>query len=69
MEFKIIKNVLEYVLVEEFYKFFYKYSVLKFVGYLYDDVIVLVGFNFKKESVVGFVWKVMELFEFYGECA
>ncbi|GHS11826.1 DNA helicase [Helicobacter pylori] len=69
VESKIIKNALEYALAEEPYKPFYKHSVLKLAGYLHDDVIALVGFNPKKESVAGFVWKVMELFELYGECA
>ncbi|GAA7623054.1 RecB-like helicase [Helicobacter pylori] len=69
VESKIIKNALEYALAEEPYKPFYKYSVLKLAGYLHDDVIALAGFNPKKESVAGFVWKVMELFELYGECA
>ncbi|MGT0064141.1 RecB-like helicase [Helicobacter pylori] len=69
VESKIIKNALEYALAEEPYKPFYKHSVLKLAGYLHDDVIALAGFNPKKESVAGFVWKVMELFEFYTECA
>ncbi len=69
VESKIIKNALEYALAEEPYKPFYKHSVLKLAGYLHDDVIALVGFNPKKESVAGFVWKVMEWFELYGECA
>ncbi|WP_231165583.1 RecB-like helicase [Helicobacter pylori] len=69
VESKIIKNALEYALAEEPYKPFYKHSVLKLAGYLHDDVIALAGFNPKKESVAGFVWKVMELFELYGECA
>ncbi len=69
VESKIIKNALEYALAEEPYKPFYKHSVLKLAGYLHDDVIALPGFNPKKESVAGFVWKVMELFELYGECA
>ncbi|WQV35721.1 RecB-like helicase [Helicobacter pylori] len=69
VESKIIKNALEYALAEEPYKPFYKHSVLKLAGYLHDDVIALVGFNPKKESVAGFVWKVMELFELYTECA
>ncbi len=69
VESKIIKNALEYALAEEPYKPFYKHSVLKFAGYLHDDAIALAGFNPKKESVAGFVWKVMELFELYGECA
>ncbi len=68
VESKIIKNALEYALAEEPYKPFYKHSVLKLAGYLHDDVIALPGFNPKKESVAGFVWKVMELFELYGEC-
>ncbi|GHS45992.1 DNA helicase [Helicobacter pylori] len=69
VESKIIKNALEYALAEEPYKPFYKHSVLKLAGYLHDDVIALAGFNPKKESVASFVWKVMELFELYGECA
>ncbi|GAA9070423.1 RecB-like helicase [Helicobacter pylori] len=69
VESKIIKNVLEYALAEEPYKPFYKHSVLKLAGYLHDDAIALAGFNPKKESVAGFVWKVMELFELYTECA
>lgn len=69
VESKIIKNALEYALAEEPYKPFYKHSVLKLAGYLHDDVIALAGFNPKKESVAGFVWKVMEWFELYGECA
>ncbi|WP_208371585.1 RecB-like helicase [Helicobacter pylori] len=69
VESKIIKNALEYALAQEPYKPFYKHSVLKLAGYLHDDVIALPGFNPKKESVAGFVWKVMELFELYGECA
>ncbi|MFP6287874.1 RecB-like helicase [Helicobacter pylori] len=69
VESKIIKNALRYALAEEPYKPFYKHSVLKLAGYLHDDVIALPGFNPKKESVAGFVWKVMELFELYGECA
>ncbi|GHP27805.1 DNA helicase [Helicobacter pylori] len=69
IESKIIKNALEYALAEEPYKPFYKHSVLKLAGYLHDDVIALAGFNPKKESVAGFVWKVMELFELYTECA
>ncbi|WP_367688385.1 RecB-like helicase [Helicobacter pylori] len=69
VESKIIKNALEYALAEEPYKPFYKHSVLKLAGYLHDDVIALPGFNPKKESVAGFVWKVMEQFELYGECA
>ncbi|GHP77447.1 DNA helicase [Helicobacter pylori] len=69
VESKIIKNALEYALAEEPYKPFYKHSVLKLAGYLHDDVIALAGFNPKKESVAGFVWKVMELFELYAECA
>ncbi|MGL2696614.1 RecB-like helicase [Helicobacter pylori] len=68
VESKIIKNALEYALAEEPYKPFYKHSVLKLAGYLHDDAIALPGFNPKKESVAGFVWKVMELFELYGEC-
>lgn len=67
VESKIIKNALEYALAEEPYKPFYKHSVLKLAGYLHDDVIALPGFNPKKESVASFVWKVMELFELYGE--
>ncbi len=69
VESKIIKNALEYALAEEPYKPFYKHSVLKLAGYLHDDAIALAGFDPKKESVAGFVWKVMELFELYGECA
>ncbi|UOR36981.1 RecB-like helicase [Helicobacter pylori] len=69
VESKIIKNTLEYALAEEPYKPFYKHSVLKLAGYLHDDAIALAGFNPKKESVAGFVWKVMELFELYTECA
>ncbi|GAA7837561.1 RecB-like helicase [Helicobacter pylori] len=69
VESKIIKNALEYALAEEPYKPFYKHSVLKLAGYLHDDAIALAGFNPKKESVAGFVWKVMEWFEFYTECA
>ncbi|WQS34360.1 RecB-like helicase [Helicobacter pylori] len=69
VESKIIKNALEYALAEEPYKPFYKHSVLKLAGYLHDDAIALAGFNPKKESVADFVWKVMELFELYGECA
>ncbi len=69
VESKIIKNALEYALAEEPYKPFYKHSVLKLAGYLHDDVIALPGFNPKKESVAGFVWKVMEWFELYGEPA
>ncbi|WP_199500143.1 RecB-like helicase [Helicobacter pylori] len=69
VESKIIKNALEYALAEEPYKSFYKHSVLKLAGYLHDDAIALAGFNPKKESVAGFVWKVMELFELYTECA
>ncbi|KNE15702.1 RecB-like helicase [Helicobacter pylori] len=69
VESRIIKNTLEYALAEEPYKPFYKHSVLKLAGYLHDDVIALAGFNPKKESVAGFVWKVMELFELYTECA
>ncbi|GAA7095661.1 RecB-like helicase [Helicobacter pylori] len=69
VESKIIKNALEYALAEEPYKPFYKHSVLKLAGYLHDDVIALPSFNPKKESVAGFVWKVMELFELYGEPA
>ncbi|WQW75163.1 RecB-like helicase [Helicobacter pylori] len=69
VESKIIKHALEYALAEEPYKPFYKHSVLKLAGYLHDDAIALAGFNSKKESVAGFVWKVMELFELYGEPA
>ncbi len=69
VESKIIKHALEYALAEEPYKPFYKHSVLKLAGYLHDDAIALAGFNPKKESVAGFVWKVMEWFELYGECA
>ncbi|GAA8082306.1 RecB-like helicase [Helicobacter pylori] len=69
VESKIIKNALKYALAEEPYKPFYKHSVLKLAGYLHDDVIALAGFNPKKESVASFVWKVMELFELYTECA
>ncbi len=69
VESKIIKNALEYALAEEPYKPFYKHSVLKLAGYLHDDAIALAGFNPKKESVAGFVWKVMEWFELYTECA
>ncbi|GAA9470173.1 RecB-like helicase [Helicobacter pylori] len=69
VESKIIKNALKYALAEEPYKPFYKHSVLKLAGYLHDDVIALPGFNPKKESVAGFVWKVMEWFELYTECA
>ncbi|WQY21082.1 RecB-like helicase [Helicobacter pylori] len=68
VESKIIKNALEYALAEEPYKPFYKHSVLKLAGYLHDDAIALPGFNPKKESVAGFVWKAMELFELYTEC-
>ncbi|GAA6843685.1 RecB-like helicase [Helicobacter pylori] len=69
VESKIIKHALEYALAEEPYKPFYKHSVLKLAGYLHDDAIALPGFNPKKESVAGFVWKVMEWFELYTECA
>ncbi|WQS12858.1 RecB-like helicase [Helicobacter pylori] len=69
VESKIIKNALEYALAEEPYKPFYKHSVLKLAGYLHDDAIALASFNPKKESVADFVWKVMEWFELYGECA
>ncbi|MCH4601344.1 RecB-like helicase [Helicobacter pylori] len=69
VESKIIKNALKYALAEEPYKPFYKHSVLKLAGYLHDDAIALPGFNPKKESVAGFVWKVMEWFELYGERA
>ncbi|GAA8804453.1 RecB-like helicase [Helicobacter pylori] len=68
VESKIIKHALKYALAEEPYKPFYKHSVLKLAGYLHDDVIALPSFNPKKESVAGFVWKVMELFELYTEC-
>ncbi len=68
VESKIIKNALEYALAEEPYKPFYKHSVLKLAGYLHDDDIALASFNPKKESVAGFVWKVMEWFELYTEC-
>ncbi len=68
VESKIIKNALEYALAEEPYKPFYKHSVLKLAGYLHDDAIALASFNPKKESVAGFVWKVMEWFELYTEC-
>ncbi|WRF12829.1 RecB-like helicase [Helicobacter pylori] len=68
VESKIIKNALEYALAEEPYKPFYKHSVLKLAGYLHD-AIALPSFNPKKESVASFVWKVMEWFELYGECA
>ncbi|GAA8408180.1 RecB-like helicase [Helicobacter pylori] len=69
LESKIIKNALEYALAEEPYKPFYKHSVLKLAGYLHDDAIALPGFNPKKESVAGFVWKIMEQFKLYGEPA
>ncbi|GAA7660086.1 RecB-like helicase [Helicobacter pylori] len=69
VESKIIKNALKYALAEEPYKPFYKHSVLKLAGYLHDDAIALVGFNPKKESMASFVWKVMEWFELYTECA
>ncbi|GAA7107461.1 RecB-like helicase [Helicobacter pylori] len=69
VESKIIKNALEYALAEEPYKPFYKHSVLKLAGYLHDDAIALASFNPKKESVAGFVWRVMEWFELYTECA
>ncbi|MGN8460369.1 RecB-like helicase [Helicobacter pylori] len=69
VESKIIKNALEYALAEEPYKPFYKHSVLKLAGYLHDDAIALPGFNPKKESVAGFVWKMMEQFKLYGEPA
>ncbi|WP_208377302.1 RecB-like helicase [Helicobacter pylori] len=69
VESKIIKNALEYALAEEPYKPFYKHSVLKLAGYLHDDAIALPGFNPKKESVASFVWKIMEQFKLYGECA
>lgn len=69
VESKIIKHALKYALAEEPYKPFYKHSVLKLAGYLHDDAIALPGFNPKKESVAGFVWKAMEWFELYTECA
>ncbi|MFB1287991.1 RecB-like helicase [Helicobacter pylori] len=69
VESKIIKNALKYALAEEPYKPFYKHSVLKLAGYLHDDAIALAGFDPKKESVAGFVWRVMEWFELYGEPA
>ncbi len=69
VESKIIKNALKYALAEEPYKPFYKHSVLKLAGYLHDDVIALPGFNPKKESVAGFVWKIMEQFKLYEEPA
>ncbi|WRB40360.1 RecB-like helicase [Helicobacter pylori] len=69
VESKIIKNALRYALAEEPYKPFYKHSVLKLAGYLHDDAIALPGFNPKKESVAGFVWKIMEQFKLYGEPA
>ncbi|MCQ2725450.1 RecB-like helicase [Helicobacter pylori] len=69
LESKIIKNALKYALAEEPYKPFYKHSVLKLAGYLHDDAIALAGFNPKKESVAGFVWKIMEQFKLYGEPA
>ncbi|MGN8438545.1 RecB-like helicase [Helicobacter pylori] len=69
VESKIIKNALRYALAEEPYKPFYKHSVLKLAGYLHDDVIALPGFNPKKESVAGFVWKIMEQFKLYEEPA
>lgn len=69
VESKIIKNALEYALAEEPYRPFYKHSVLKLAGYLHDDAIALAGFNPKKESVAGFVWKIMEQFKLYGEPA
>lgn len=69
VESKIIKNALKYALAEEPYKPFYKHSVLKLAGYLHDDAIALAGFDPKKESVAGFVWRVMEQFELYGEPA
>ncbi|EMH54900.1 UvrD/REP helicase [Helicobacter pylori HP250ASi] len=69
VESKIVKNALEYALAEEPYKPFYKHSVLKLAGYLHDDAIALPGFNPKKESVAGFVWKIMEQFKLYGEPA
>ncbi|WQU79656.1 RecB-like helicase [Helicobacter pylori] len=69
VESKIIKHALEYALAEEPYKPFYKHSVLKLAGYLHDDAIALPGFNPKKESVAGFVWKIMEQFKLYEEPA
>ncbi len=69
VESKIIKNALEHALAEEPYKPFYKHSVLKLAGYLHDDTIALPSFKPKKESVANFVWKVMEQFELYEECA
>ncbi|MCQ2839144.1 RecB-like helicase [Helicobacter pylori] len=69
VESKIIKSALRYALAEEPYKPFYRHSVLKLAGYLHGDAIALAGFNPKKESVAGFVWKIMELFELYGEPA
>ncbi len=69
VESKIIKNALGYALADEEYKPFYKHSVLKLAGYLHDDAIALFGFNPKKESVAGFVWKIMEQFKLYGEPA
>ncbi|AHA88905.1 Helicase AddA [Helicobacter pylori BM012A] len=69
VESKIIKNALKYALAEEPYKPFYKHSVLKLAGYLHDDAIALPGFSPKKESVAGFVWKIMEQFKLYGEPA
>ncbi|WQY06820.1 RecB-like helicase [Helicobacter pylori] len=69
VESKIIKNALKYALAEESYKPFYKHSVLKLAGYLHDDTIALPGFNPKKESVAGFVWKIMEQFKLYEEPA
>ncbi|WP_217608069.1 RecB-like helicase [Helicobacter pylori] len=69
VESKIIKNALKYALAEEPYKPFYKHSVLKLAGYLHDDAIALPSFNPKKESVAGFVWKIMEQFKLYGEPA
>ncbi|WP_033738244.1 RecB-like helicase [Helicobacter pylori] len=69
VESKIIKNALEHALAEEPYKPFYKHSVLKLAGYLHDDTIALPSFNPKKESVANFVWKVMEQFKLYEECA
>lgn len=69
VESKIIKNALEYALAEEPYRPFYKHSVLKLAGYLHDDAIALPGFNPKKESMAGFVWKIMEQFKLYGEPA
>ncbi|WQV00990.1 RecB-like helicase [Helicobacter pylori] len=69
VESKIIRNALEHALAEEPYKPFYKHSVLKLAGYLHDDTIALPSFNPKKESVANFVWRVMEQFKLYEECA